>query len=580
MPQVKTYNGPQVREAAPGNIGYSARATPQQMGAGVGAALGQVGQLMQQNALQMKAKDDEAKIKTAVNDFRKYLNERQYLDDDAYFNRKGLDAYETFQSSLDEYTKYQKEMAKTLSPGRQQEAFNAAVDQYLTNEHGQMSRFAAAERTNWLNQSDTSGIEQAQQDGSLRFIDNAKYTAQIDKYIVSLADRNGWPEDKIAMERQKYVSGMHTAALDVIFQKAPGVAQDYFDAHKDDISPVLHDEIQKQIKSYDDSVWVQESAEKVRFSGGSRAERLKMADDLTDDPDRRSSLKAQIEHDLTQEKLAEQEAQSQAYDIAFDAIVDPTGSGMSYVEFERQNPELWDSLSPAQKRTIISDASDPTASRETNLGAYNSIRGMLADGKRGEAREYLLENTDQFSKTDWKSLLNETYKKDGATDNASLLTAEARRQFDDWIETTLGKEPTKDKARREWNQKRNFALGMYEGGLTENSDFDSRRKALDSMTQKVYGGEKFWSFIPGVADYKEVDLFDLSSDSIEAVTNDFDRLGIPMTQDNVTLYINEKVDMSDPLYSEAARALKLAGVPISVHNLRNVVSNYYQLPVE
>lgn len=577
MPRIETYNGPQVQQRALSGATYSANATAQQMGAGVGRAISQAGQVLNQNAQKMKAEDDQAKVKAQLAEFRKQLNQRTYLDDDAYYNRKGIEAYETFEPMLNEFDEVRTKMAEGLSQD-QARVFNEAAQQYITNEHGQMSRFASAERNNWLNDQDQAVIEQAQADGALRYMDNGKYAAQIDTTLSVMADRNGWPEEKVQQEREKYLSAMHVQALDNLFAKSPGVAKDYYETHKESISPDLHDDIEEQIETSDRAVWVEESAAQIRLAGGSRTERMKQINDLTDDPERRKALRQQVDYDLAQENRAQQEAAVSAYDEAYSAIVDPMGAGLSPVQFQATNPELWDAMTPSQKNSILSATGTGKKAITTQLPVYNEVLGMInsGDSTTEEVTDFILNNADQLSNADAKSLLKSAQDigKAASSSEKNPFNSDAKSQFNDWIEATVGPEPSTsdEKDRMAYNQRRNILRGMYVNSLTEGMSYNDRTQLLDQMTRKFLIDDPGWI---NKDRQTEVDLFSIDGELLNEYQVGFNAIGIPMTDENLRQAIEMDADLSNPDYTEAATALRKAGQEVTLGKIQRVIDYFY-----
>lgn len=564
MPKIDTYNGPRVQQRGASGQTFTANATAQQFGAGAGQAVSQIGQAINQNAIKMKAEDDMTVVKTALNSFRKQLNERTYLDDDAYFNRKGIDAYDSFDSSFEEFEKMRQETGKDLSE-RQQKLFNQTAQDYINNEHEPMSRYASAERNNWRNGQDNAVILQAQADGSLRYMDNGKFADQINATLTTMGKRNGWSKEELEQKSEGMVSTMHVQALDNLFVKQPSIAKDYYEAHKDAISKDLYDDIETKIKTTDDSVWVEEQAASIRVGGQSRSERLQAVNDLTDDPDRRKALRTQVQHDLTQENMASQEESVTAYSEAFDSIIDPTGRGMSVVEFATANPDQWEAMTEGQKRTILSDAKSPANVRVTDLPSYYELTGIIASDDYESAREYLLNNSELFSHADFKSFTDKVYAspKSGDSGPKSPLNAEAKAQFSDWVEGIIGKEPTKGDKREEYNRKRSTLQGMYVNSLTEESTYDDRRRSLDKLTEEVLIQEPKWwkhkSF-----EGKEVALHDLPEERLNELQSGFDSVGLPMTADDMRLAIELGVNLNDVKYTEIVETLRKYNSTVSL----------------
>lgn len=575
MPQIKTYGGQQVQAR---NIGgnISARASANDFGAAIGTGLQQVGNVMSKYAAEMKQKDDDAKVKAATNAFRQRLNERTYLDDDGFYNRKGIDAYDNFDSFMEEFNEIKKEIAKDLGQGRQQNMFGSLADEYITRENEQMSRHAATERTGWLNGQDEATITQAQQDGALRYIDNSMYVEQIQKAAANLQARNGWSDEEAEVYSAGQISNLHINAFDGVVEKSPAAARDYFETHKDSINPEAYDEIEATLKLKEDAVFVQTSAESIMQSGGTRSARLKMVNELTDDPEQRKMLRTQVEADFLQEKYAKQEAAISAYESAHSKLFDPTGEQMTWTQYISSNQAEWDALEPNMQDSITKRLTDPENQAETNIRTYNEARGMIVNENVpvDVAREFIM-GAEDLSLTDKRALLKETYNtgSDGSKKTPDPYNADARREFQDWIEATLGKRPTDPDDYKVWSAQYNMAVGVFANSLTEDDNFDTRRKLLDRMSNE-YIAEKtpwYWTNTPAKS------MFDLPEEVIDDATFQIDSLGIELDFDSLDFYLNDgfkglqERDRADII--QITNALQARDIPVTLDTVLATLRN-------
>ena len=539
MPTIKTYGGRQVRSQ---NIGgqISARATANDFGASIGQGIQNVGNAMSQYAAELKAKDDDARVKEATNVFRQRLNERTYLDEDAFYNRKGIDAYENYEPFTGEFEKIKSQIAEGLKGNRQKEMFGQIATGYITQEAETMSRHAAKERTGWLNGQDEASITQAQQDGVLRYMDNGIYVDQIRKVTANLQARNGWSGEEAEVYANAQISNLHINALDSVIQKSPAAARDYFETHKDSIAPEAYDEIEANIKVREDAYFVQTSAQTIMDGGGTRSERLAMVKELTDDPEQRKMLRAQVQADFMQEQYAKQEAAAAAYESAHEQLFDPTGPKLSFPEYIASNKDEWDALEKNMQDQIMSRFSDPESRNESDIFVYNEARGMIRNDSvtPQQAREFIM-NAQDLSFTDQRSLLKEIDAmasgggSGGDEAGKDYYNADARREFTDWIEATLGKRPTDPDDYKVWSKQYNMAVGVFANSLTEADNFDSRRQLLDRMSDDYIARKNriIRKDIPAKS------MFDLPEETIDDATNELDSLGIEMDFESVDFYL-------------------------------------------
>lgn len=467
MPKVQTVTGPSVQASSVGNVSQRIDSRGA-AGEAIGRSLTDISKTAGDIALDMKKRDDAATVKQTMSQFRKDMNKRQYEDDDAYFSRQGESAYRTIADHQIELENIRKRYLKDLNQS-QKEAFTSLSQQYLDSEFEQMSKHALKGRASWLNQQDEALVEQSQQDGSLRWSDNAHYSRQIKASIDNLGERNGWPPEKRESEKIKALSAMHKTSIDNIIQQAPEQAEVYFAEHKDEIHPSLHDDIKEAIKDQNDKVWSMNKANEIRQNGGSSADRKRLVDEI-DDPDRKKLVSEQVKADLAWEKRSQQEQQLDAYNRASLAIE----QGESATFWSMKNPEEWKMMTPGQ-RSALSGSNR----KQSDLNAYYEMKGLMVRD-RDAAREYLTQNVSFFSHSDAKSFIDELSKPPKKAGN--FLSDKAA--FDRTMEQLIGKQPTKGGSRKEWNKRYDIMAGMYQQELDEWFEANPGKKAIDSASRE------------------------------------------------------------------------------------------------
>ena len=551
MPKVQTLTAPSVRQQAAPLVNQSTTSS-EAFGTGLGQALTDAGETLFKAQKRMQDKDDETAVKEAILIQDEQVRKRTVHDEDAYYSRNGRSAYDSYTTMQDELNQIGADVSAGLKAGRQQDIFNSLSKERLSREYDRMSQHAATGRNTWMNQQDTSAVTSAQEDGSIHWLDNDDYVIQINRSVDNLGVRNGWPPEKIELEKEKNLSTLHMSALDNILVQAPGAAQDYFDNNKDQISPSMHDDIQERIDNQQNAQWVQENAGSIRAAGGSRTERLSSARELTqDDPDRRKMLTAQIEHDLNQEKVAQQESQMGAYDEGMKAIV----SGASALDFAASNPEAWNAMSGTQQASLISNSTNKPKVKNSDLAIYYEIRGFIGAGDPQKATEFLLNNIDKLSPSDTKRFMDELARPLNILEQKNAQTDTAH--FNDTMEPFIGKEPLKGEKREEWNQKRNILFGVYEDGRQQWFDenpgrkiipHESRQQILDRITIEAIQKQSGAFGIDWLARDKTIGLADLAPEQREefivnrnAVAENYKRIfGVaPTDAELLELFLNQ-----------------------------------------
>lgn len=525
MPVVERYNSPQVTNRALPDTSANL-STRGAFGSQLGSGLMQAAGTAQAIGLDMQQQDDMAAIKEATSAYRKEVNDVTFLSEGAYYNLQGKAAYDGFKPTETELEKRRSKIAEGLSP-RQRDQFMDISGQYIDRELDSMSRHAAKGRSTWLNEQDESTIILAQQDGSLRWNDADEYSKQIKGSVANLAKRNGWTPERTEIETESRLTAMHKSALDNILVQDPKSAPEYFKKHMDEISPSVRDDIQKVIDGQLNAQWVQDNSDEIRIGGGGLTARMSKVRELTkDDPERRKLLTSQIEHDYRLEKAAESEAQADAYDQAAQMALD----GMSGNDIRFKNPTLWNQLSGSQ-RISLSKGTDA----KTDLRAWYEYNGLKTQDPQ-KAMDYILENPDKFSYADTKSAISDFNKP--AKPPKNIITDKAA--FDTSMEGLIGKEPTDGKARQNWNRQYNVLVGAYqqrmedykEANNIESVPAQDRRKILDEFQIEMLRKDTLFG-VDWLNPDEEVSLNDIPVDELEAIRNEVEKQGFPVTPENI-----------------------------------------------
>jgi len=377
-----------------------------------------VGKAIQQKQM----RDDEAAIKSNLTNFRRDLNARTYLDDDAYYKRKGLDAHDSYEPMNQELSDIKKQYSSSLKNGRQQNAFNAAAQEYIDRENISMSKHAAKENLSWHNSESEAKLFQDEEDGSLRWLDNSIYVNSINAELDKMAARNGWGPEETKLKKLEATTKMHANAIDNILSDAPNMADDYLEIKKDQIAPSAYDDLKLKVKKRVDAQWAIKKADEISSAGGSRAEQLEKVTNSTQDPSQRELIKSQVVYNFNQAQRAKSEASAEAYNQA-DLEINDIDNPVSVASWQVTNPDLWESMTPGQRKSLGSS----TSSRKFNPSSWNKVSDMIASGDTEEAHDYLRKNADLFTAGDYKSLdkeLRDPYRVEAWASRTQRLNAQ------------------------------------------------------------------------------------------------------------------------------------------------------------
>ena len=521
MPKVNTYDTPQVREA-PNRVPLQRMDSRGAFGENLGRGLADAGSAGAAIALKQRAEDDAAVTKERVAAYRDFSRSRMYGDDDAFYGRMGRDAYDSRDTMRKELDDKKKEIAKGLT-GRQQKLFNQAVQGYVDRDYDGIAKHSAKGRRQWMDEQDAYTITSAQEDGALYWNDNGEYATQIRKSLANLANRNGWTPERRQVEEEKYLSAMHVSAIDNALQADPERAAEYFEANKDDILPSLHDNIRAKIEQRNDDIWVQGQADIINAMGGNLGERRAEAEKI-EDPDRRKAVMSQVEHDWRMDKQAEQEVQIGIVDEARKRPAD-----MSLNQWRAANPDKWDVLTANQQAALRK----PVVAN-SDLDVYYTMRGMIAEGRMEDAREYLSRNSDKLTPTDAKGFIDDILPTAGTQTMKPIMSDLSA--FNRTVDSVLGKRPTKDGTdRRDYDRKYTIMMGIYEDMMGQwRADNPNTKYVPQEVRQNILDQfeiektrERDWWFDT------EVSMDDIPVDDMRQIREVLRSQGYPVTPDNI-----------------------------------------------
>ena len=422
----------------------------------------------------IQEQDDNAIIKNSMSELRREVNAKQYLDEDAYFSRAGQTAYQTLPDQMKSLDELRKLHAEKLTP-RQQNKFSLVSQEYLDREHEQMSRHAQKERRVWLDAEDDGVIESAQEDGSLRWTDNAAYEKQIIASIRNKSIRNGWAPEQTDNEIKKATTVLHVTALENIMQQQPGRARDYFDQHKNEILAKYHDDLLAKMETQTNDQAAMVAADSATALDTEAQAREWLTQNVPDAKVRKAAI-ALVSDEYRAREREKNRVALESYGTAVDHVL----GGGSAAQWAMENADQWNLIDPDKQRALMNGFDV-----QTDVKTYYETKGYIVAGKMDQAYENLVGG--KINNTDAKKLVDQMLK--APTKQRNVLTDKSA--FDKSIQAILRKRPTGKKSGEDWDKKYNFWMGMYQEQIDQWHDAnptkkimpaEDRQKILDSMT--------------------------------------------------------------------------------------------------
>lgn len=233
MPRVPTYDTPQVQQqvAAPTQLRGVA---PDNSAIAEGLQSFQRGAQILVN--QEREKADTALLMDADNQLTKWQQKAMYDEQNGVFTRKGKNALDVTNQTLEQFEQAQAEIAKGLTTDQQRARYSQIVASRRNSLSNDLNRYEYGERQNYYGEVEKSQLETSLQGAALDYQDPAKiqgFRDKVDAVLASRAERLGLSPEAAQAERLKVGSGMSTAVIQRMLIDSPQKAKGLFDSFKD-----------------------------------------------------------------------------------------------------------------------------------------------------------------------------------------------------------------------------------------------------------------------------------------------------------------------------------------------------------
>lgn len=232
MPRVPTYEVPQVQQQPTRPIQLQGVAPDTTSIAQGLQTLGRGAQMLMDKE---REKADTALLMDADNQLTKWQQQAMYSEGGVY-TRKGQNALDVTNQTLDQFEKAQAEIAKTLTNDQQKARYAQIVNSRRNSLSSDLNRYEYGERQNYYGQVEKAQLETSMQGAALEYQDPAKvaqYRQKVDAVLTSRAQRLGLSPEAAEAERLATNSGMSTAVIQRMLIDSPQKAKSYYESYKD-----------------------------------------------------------------------------------------------------------------------------------------------------------------------------------------------------------------------------------------------------------------------------------------------------------------------------------------------------------
>ena len=232
MPRVSTYDTAQVQQQPTRPVQLQGVAPDT---TSIAQGLQSVGRGAQMLMDKEREKADTALLMDADNQLTKWQQQSMYGENGAY-TRKGQNALDVTNQTLDQFDKAQAEIAKTLTNEQQKARYAQIVNSRRNSLSSDLNRYEYGERQNYYGQVEKAQLETSMQGAALEYQDPAKvnqYRQKVDAVLSSRAERLGLSPEAAQAERLETNSGMSTAVIQRMLIDSPQKAKSYYESYKD-----------------------------------------------------------------------------------------------------------------------------------------------------------------------------------------------------------------------------------------------------------------------------------------------------------------------------------------------------------
>lgn len=390
MPQVPTYDTPQVSSQALPGFRQSSVASPQLFAAGaeeqkaMGRSMLQAGDQLGAVAAKIQEKENADSIfraETALKD--DYLKFEQSVRE-----RKGQNAWGVTTEAEKWFEDQVKKHSENLTNDVQKRYFTQSATKLRQSAMGSIATHESNERSRSLEESASAtivtSINQAASfaaDGKVDAIPSVK--SDVQKRVQVLAQLNGWSPERKQAEEEKHLTNLHQQVIQSLSVNDPKGAKAYYEANKAEINGSARDGIERVVKEGALRETAQTAADDIM------AKNLPLDKALSEvrgkySGDEEDEIARRIKERYSEAESAKALAVKQNADTAWKAIT--SGGGRKSIR-----PEVWNALPGEEQRQILdyldakyrrsqAEAKRDAAANVDDIGNLAKVEDMIEAG--------------------------------------------------------------------------------------------------------------------------------------------------------------------------------------------------------
>jgi hypothetical protein len=232
MPTVPQYRR-QVQQAALPNVRAQAQVVDTQ---GLERGIYQAGRAATDIVEEQQQRADTASLLDADNKLTEWQNNAFFNQQDGVYTRKGKNALDVTNQTLDQFDKYQQEVGSSLTNDRQRARFNQIVQSRKGSMSQDLNQYEFKQNQQYMNDTDNASIKLSQDSAALNFNDPNKvgyFRQKAMDVIASQADRNGWSPEETQLQQLGASSRLLTGVIGRQAEQDPAGAKKYLEASRE-----------------------------------------------------------------------------------------------------------------------------------------------------------------------------------------------------------------------------------------------------------------------------------------------------------------------------------------------------------
>lgn len=232
MPTVPQYRR-QVQQTALPNVRAQAQVVDTQ---GLDRGIYQAGRAATDIVEEQQQRADTASLLDADNKLTEWQNNAFFNQQDGVYTRKGKNALDVTNQTLDQFDKYQQEVGSSLTNDRQRARFNQIVQSRKGSMSQDLNQYEFKQNQQYMNDTDNASIRLSQDSAALNFNDPNKvgyFRQKAMDVIASQADRNGWSPEETQLQQLGASSRLLTGVIGRQAEQDPAGAKKYLEASRE-----------------------------------------------------------------------------------------------------------------------------------------------------------------------------------------------------------------------------------------------------------------------------------------------------------------------------------------------------------